>query len=176
MRAKFITIAAGAALVTMLAWSPAVLAQQKTVKQCRAEWTANKTAIAASGKTQRAFVAQCRGVPLVARSIPAVDLGQGQYADETDAKSACGSDAVVWVNLRSRAYHEASSRNYGATKAGAYMCEKESLAAGFHAARAFARPPVKDMLPSQPPAKPGSGMAGACLAVRRGDKGGGKGG
>ena len=151
MRAKFITIAAGAALVTMLAWSPAVLAQQKTVKQCRAEWTANKTAIAASGKTQRAFVAQCRGVPLVARSIPAVDLGQGQYADETDAKSACGSDAVVWVNLRSRAYHEASSRNYGATKAGAYMCEKESLAAGFHAARAFARPPVKDA------AKPASG-------------------
>jgi hypothetical protein len=32
------------------------------------------------------------------------------------------------------------------------------------------------MLPSQPPANPGSGMAGACLAVHRGDKGGGKGG
>ena len=109
MRAKF-TMAAGAALVTVLAWSPAVLAQQKTVKQCRAEWTASKTAMAASGKTQKAFVAECRGVPLVARSTPATDLGQGQYGNETDAKTACGSDAVVWVNLRSRAYHEAGSR------------------------------------------------------------------
>jgi hypothetical protein len=137
-------MAAGAALVTVLAWSPAVLAQQKTVKQCRAEWTANKAAIAASGKTQRVFVAECRGVPLVARSTPAAGLGQGQYASEADAKTACSSDAVVWVNLRSGAFHEAGSRSYGATKVGAYMCEKESLTAGFHAAKAFARPPVKD--------------------------------
>ena len=143
MRAKF-TMAAGAALVTVLAWTPAVLAQQKTVKQCRADWTLNKAAIAASGKTQRAFVAECRGVPFAGRSTPAADFGQGQYANETDAKTACGSDAVVWVNLRSRAYHEAGSRSYGATKVGAYMCEKESLSAGFHAAKAFTRPPFKD--------------------------------
>ena len=133
MRAKF-TMAAGAALVTVLAWTPAVLAQQKTVKQCRANWTLNKAAIAASGKTQRAFVAECRGVPFAGRSTPAADFGQGQYANETDAKTACGSDAVVWVNLRSRAYHEAGSRSYGATKVGA----------GFHAAKAFTRPPFKD--------------------------------
>lgn len=143
MRAKF-TTPAGAALVAVLAWSPAVLAQQKTVKQCRAEWTANKTAIAASGKTQRAFVAECRGVPLIARSDAAAGLGQGQYATEADAKAACSSDAVVWVNLRSKAYHEAGTRAYGATRAGAFMCEKESLSAGFHPAKAFARPPGRD--------------------------------
>jgi hypothetical protein len=36
-----LAITLSAALVTILAWSPAVLAQQKTVKECRAEWTHN---------------------------------------------------------------------------------------------------------------------------------------
>ena len=146
MRTKF-AMAASAALVSVLAWSPPVLAQQKTVKQCRAEWSANKAELAASGKTQRAFVAECRGVPLVA-SAPAAEMGKGQYGSEADAKTACRSDAVVWVNLRSKAYHDSASRSYGATKAGAYMCEKESIAAGFHAARpakASARTPGREV-------------------------------
>src|SRR3974377_1632468 len=64
MRTKF-GLAASAALIALLAWSPAVVAQQKTVRQCRDEWNANKTALSASGKTQRVFVAECRGVSLV---------------------------------------------------------------------------------------------------------------
>ena len=163
MRAKFITIAAGAALVTVLAWTPAVLAQQKTVKQCRADWTLNKAAIAASGKTQRAFVAECRGVPFAGRSTPAADFGQGQYANETDAKTACGSDAVVWVNLRSRAYHEAGSRRRNRSR--------QASTPQRHLRDRHSR-----MLPSQPPADPDSRRAGACFALRRGDKGGGEGG
>jgi len=135
MRTKF-AIVVGAALATVLASSPPVLAQQKTVKQCRAEWSANKAEIVASGKTQRAFVAECRGMPLAARAAPASELGKGQYATEADAKNACRADSIVWVNLRSHAYHGAGSKNYGTTKAGAYMCEKESIAAGFHPARA----------------------------------------
>ena len=134
MRTTF-TMAACTALVAILAGSPSVMAQQKTIKQCRDEWSANRDEIAASGKTQRAFVAECRGVPLVARTV-AVQLGHGQYATEAEAKTSCHADAVVWVNLRSKVYHDSSSKNYGATKAGAYMCEKESLAAGFHAPKA----------------------------------------
>ena|SRR5271166_1696173 len=129
MRTTF-TMAACAALVAILGWSPPVMAQQKTIKQCRDEWE-----IAASGKTQRAFVAECRGVPLAARTV-AAQLGQGQYATEAEAKASCGSDAVVWVNLRSKVYHDSSSKNFGATKSGAYMCEKDSVAAGFHAPKA----------------------------------------
>ena len=147
MRTKF-TMAASAALVSVFAWSPPVLAQQKTVKQCRAEWSANRADIAASGKTQRAFVAECRGVPLVARAAPAAELGKGQYATEAEAKAGCRGDGVVWVNLRSKAYHDSGSKSYGATKAGAYMCEKESIAAGFHAAKAAkasAGTPVKEV-------------------------------
>jgi hypothetical protein len=138
------TMAASAALVAVLAWSPPVLAQQKTIKQCRDEWSANTAAIAASGKTQRVFVAECRGVPVPARTATvAAELAKGQYATEAEAKAGCRSDAVVWANLRSKVYHEASSKSYGATKTGAYMCEKESLAAGFRtpkAAREAAKP------------------------------------
>ena len=53
--------AACAALVGLLALSQSAVAQQKTVKQCNDEWTADKAAIQASGKTKRLFVAECRG-------------------------------------------------------------------------------------------------------------------
>ena len=36
-------------------------------------------------------------------------------------------------------YHPGGSRNYGRTKTGAYMCEQESLAAGFRAPKATRR-------------------------------------
>jgi hypothetical protein len=136
MRTKFSTVAS-AAVLTLVAWPPPVLAQQKTVKQCRTEWSANRVEIAASGKTQRAFVAECRGAPLAAGPSPAIaELAKGQYATEAEAKADCRGDSVVWVNLRSKAYHESASKSYGATKSGAYMCEKESIATGYHAAKA----------------------------------------
>src|SRR5271169_2377256 len=37
------------------------IAQQKTAKECREEWRANKAANQASGVTEKAYVAQCRG-------------------------------------------------------------------------------------------------------------------
>src|SRR5437016_5950699 len=46
-------------LAATAASSPA--ANVKTAKQCNDEWTANKAAIQASGKTKKAFVAECRG-------------------------------------------------------------------------------------------------------------------
>jgi len=39
----------------------------------------------------------------------------------------------VWVNSISRIYHSSGSRSYGKTRSGAYMCEKDSVAAGFRA-------------------------------------------
>ena len=140
MRTTF-TMAASAALVAFLACSPPVMAQQKTIKQCRDEWSANKAAIAASGKTQRVFVAECRGVPVAARTATiAAELAKGQYATEAEAKASCRSDAVVWVNLRSKVYHASDSNAYGKTKKGAYMCEKEAATAGFRARKASRTP------------------------------------
>ena len=124
--------AACAALVGLLALSQSAVAQQKTVKQCNDEWTAGKAAIQASGKTKRVFVAECRGVPVAVRTA-AAPTGKDQYATEAEAKTSCPSDTVVWVNSTSKIYHSSGSRSYGKTKVGAYMCEKELVAAGFRA-------------------------------------------
>jgi hypothetical protein len=36
---------------------------------------------------------------------------------------------VVWVNLPSKIYYFVGTKSYGATKRGAYMCEKDAIAA-----------------------------------------------
>jgi len=138
------TVAACAALMGLSALAPSAFAEQKTIKQCNDEWAADQAAIAASGKTKQVFVAECRGVPIPARTAVAVPLGKGQYASEAEAKTTCSADTVVWVNLKSRVYHVSGSGYYGLTRAGAYMCQKDSLAAGFRAPKASptATPPA----------------------------------
>jgi len=51
--------------------SVSAAAQQKTAKQCTDEWTANKVAIQASGKTKKVFIAECRGTAPPAAAAPA---------------------------------------------------------------------------------------------------------
>ena len=59
----------------------------------------------------------------------------GQFATETEAKAHCPADTVVWANTESHIYHYATSKTYGHTKVGAYMCEKETAEAGVRAAK-----------------------------------------
>jgi hypothetical protein len=140
MKPTFTAGVAVAAVVGLLAWSQAAIAQQKTAKQCSGEWAANKPSIQASGKTKRVFVAECRGLPVPVRAAAgAAPAGKDQYATEAEAKATCPADSVVWVNLRSRVYHASGSRSYGQTREGAYMCEKDSAAAGFHPRRSAGR-------------------------------------
>jgi hypothetical protein len=131
------TAAACATLVGLLALAQSAAAEPKTASQCNADWAADKASIQANGKTKRAFVAECRGVLFAARKPAALD--KNQYTTEADAKANCSSDAVVWVNSVSMVYHPNGSRNYGRTKTGAYMCEQESLAAGFRAPKVARR-------------------------------------
>lgn len=67
-------------------------------------------------------------------------LEAGQFADEASAKARCPSDTVVWVNLPSKVYHFAGSRSYGTTKRGAYMCEREAIAAEDRASKTEKHP------------------------------------
>jgi hypothetical protein len=67
-------------------------------------------------------------------------LEAGQFADEGSAKARCPSDTVVWVNLPSKIYHFAGTRSYGTTKRGAYMCEKEAIAAEDRASKTEKHP------------------------------------
>jgi hypothetical protein len=103
------TVAACAKFLGRLAMAQSATAEPKTASQCNADWAANKASIQASGQTRRAFVAECRGVPIAARQPPALD--KNQYATEAEAKANCSSDAVVWVNSVSMVYHPNGSRN-----------------------------------------------------------------
>jgi hypothetical protein len=63
--------------------------------------------------------------------------GAGQFGSEAEAKARCPGDTVVWVNTKgkSHTYHYSGSRWYGTTKQGAYMCEADAGAAGYHASK-----------------------------------------
>jgi hypothetical protein len=61
--------------------------------------------------------------------------GAGQFASENQAKARCPRDTVVWVNLDSKIYHFAGYKDYGNTKNGAYMCERDTAGGEFRAAK-----------------------------------------
>ncbi|MGO9421560.1 hypothetical protein [Roseiarcus sp.] len=61
--------------------------------------------------------------------------GAGQFSTETEAKSRCPNDTVVWLNIKSHIYHYPGTRSYGTTKQGAYMCEADAVAAGDRASK-----------------------------------------
>lgn len=71
---------------------------------------------------------------------PTMPAGEGQYPTEAEARAHCPADTVVWVNLKSDVYHFSGSRNYGRTKEGAYMCEKEALSHGDRASKTEKHP------------------------------------
>ena len=61
--------------------------------------------------------------------------GANQYAAEAGAKAHCPSGLVVWANLDSKIYHFSGYGDYGQTKQGAYMCEKDAMSQGLRAAK-----------------------------------------
>jgi hypothetical protein len=61
--------------------------------------------------------------------------GANEFAAEALAKAHCPADTVVWANLDSKVYHFSGNKNYGTTKEGAYMCEKDALGQGVRAAK-----------------------------------------
>jgi hypothetical protein len=73
--------------------------------------------------------------PTTAPTTAGTPAGANQHATEGAAKLRCPLDTVVWINLNSGVYHFPGKGDYGTTRRGAYMCEKDTGAAGFRAAR-----------------------------------------
>jgi len=73
-------------------------------------------------------------------AAPTAPTGAGQYRTEAEAKGRCFAETVVWVNLKSKIYHFAGTKNYGNTKEGAYMCEREAIAQGDRASKTERHP------------------------------------
>jgi len=61
--------------------------------------------------------------------------GANQFTTEAQTKARCPSDTIVWVNMSSKIYHFAGHKDYGNTKNGVYMCEKDTAGAGARAAK-----------------------------------------
>jgi hypothetical protein len=70
-----------------------------------------------------------------APSASANPVGAYQFSTEAQAKARCPTDTVVWANLKSKIYHFSGTKNYGNTKNGAYMCERDTAAEGIRAAK-----------------------------------------
>jgi hypothetical protein len=62
-------------------------------------------------------------------------LKTGEFKTEAEAKASCPTDTVVWSNFNTKVYHYAGYADYGKTKKGAYMCEKNAIAGKFRAAK-----------------------------------------
>jgi hypothetical protein len=90
----------------------------------------NSTCVAAQQKTPSTSSAPAATTPTAGN----------QYAAEGQAKAHCPSDTVVWVNLSSKVYHFSGYKDYGKTKRGAYVCEKDATAQGFRAAKTEKHP------------------------------------
>jgi hypothetical protein len=78
--------------------------------------------------------------PSAPKGSAGATLEAGQFADEASAKARCPTDTVVWVNLPSKIYHFAGTKSYGTTKRGAYMCEKDAVAAEDRASKTEKHP------------------------------------
>ena len=116
------------------------------VTQCRAGTAAAQPAPAPAPKTTAAPAAapapaatpEKKTATAPAAPPPAASTtptGANQYTTEAQAKGRCGTGTVVWANLNSKIYHFASYKDYGNTKSGAYMCERDATGQGMRAAK-----------------------------------------
>lgn len=55
------------------------------------------------------------------------------FQSEADAKTACGSQPVVWGNTRSKVFYVPGTKYYGKTRRGTFMCQDTAMAGGYHA-------------------------------------------
>jgi ABC-type proline/glycine betaine transport system substrate-binding protein len=82
MRTRILTAVAGTVLVTLAV--SAAPAAAKTVKACQKEWQADKAAMQAAHKTEKAYVAECKAAaPPAAATAPAsTDKGDKGYGSK----------------------------------------------------------------------------------------------
>jgi hypothetical protein len=118
------------------------ITERAFVDKCRAGQAAGQPASQATGQAANPPappppVAPSRARPATTDRTTGLGTpgGGNQFASEGQARAQCPGDTVVWANLPSKVYHFAGSKDYGATKRGAYMCERQATAAGIRAAK-----------------------------------------
>lgn len=95
--------------------------------------TEPKAAPASAAPKTESKMAPAPAAPAAKSSSAAT--GANQYTTEAQAKARCGSGTVVWANLSSKIYHFSGHKDYGNTKNGAYMCERDATSEDMRAAK-----------------------------------------
>jgi hypothetical protein len=124
-------------------YQAASVTEKAYVDKCRAGETialpaAPPAPTAAPGPTPASAPAAKPAAAPAAKPAPTAataPTGTNEFSVEAQAKARCPTDTVIWANLKSKIYHFSGSKDYGATKEGAYMCEKDALAQGVRAAK-----------------------------------------
>jgi hypothetical protein len=93
---------------------------------------AANTAASAAGNAANAAGSAASGAMGSANSMAKGAMGKMGAASGTIPN--CGAVKAVWVNLKSKAYHEPGDPYYGKTKHGEYLCPSQAKAQGFHRA------------------------------------------
>lgn len=153
--ALFATVSLAPAQTAAPTATPAAVASPAPAKLTRAEKRAQKKATAAA--TPVAAAPTAAPIPKAAAAVPAAAAAPSpataaaspatvkptheerkavKSAKETELANATpapgGGPGMVWVNTKSKVYHESSDRYYGKTKEGKYMTEKDAIAEGNH--------------------------------------------
>jgi hypothetical protein len=159
----FAAIALGAGLA--LSAAPA---SAKTVKECNAEYSAQKDALKAAGTKKADFVASCRaeadaGAPAAAAPAPAPAAAEapasGKTAKECNAEYSANKDAIKSSGKTKKAF-------VADCRAGSETVPTAAAPAAPMAAPAAAAPPpaapaaTAPMAPAPMAAKPGAAVAG----------------
>jgi hypothetical protein len=128
----------------------AKITEKAYVEKCRADSASAQPAATPAAKPAAAPTAApaptaskpaAKPAPAAAKPAPmapaasATPTGANQFGAEAQAKARCPADTVVWVNLPTNIYHFAGKKDYGNTKSGAYMCEKDAMASGMRGAK-----------------------------------------
>jgi len=129
---------------------------QKTAKDCREEWNANKATNQASGVTEKAYVVQCRGgAPTQTTAVPAAQpaptLSPATAPKSTDQKTTrdCRDE---WLA------NKAANQANGVTEK-AYVAQCRGGAAPAQTTAAPPPPPAPAPTASAPPARPAPASA-----------------
>lgn len=90
----------------------------------------NKASNAASNAAKAAATAASDAGSAASNAMQSA--GKAVTGDQTPPN--CGAVSAVWVNLRTKVYHEPSDPMYGKTKHGEYLCPSAAKAQGFRPA------------------------------------------
>lgn len=70
------------------------------------------------------------GLLPIAGAAPATSAENPLYPTRAAAEEHCPGEVVVWVDLETHIYYYRGQDRYGATKTGAYLCQRDVKAAG----------------------------------------------